>query len=431
MRAFFAGFLGALVCFLACVGAAEAQVVPSGIGYPYGFESPQQIGDIYVGYEEPEGAKGIKLGPFDFRPGIQFNGAYTDNANLTNTNKKSDFIFSLNPSFAFTLSQGLRLKDYVSFGYNGDLGAYMRTGSNDNTSHTLWADINLLQRPRTYMRLRESITYTDNPYGSQEFVGQGVTNARVLNVTDFVIGRILPRDSSVELGYENLWENYLEAAYQADSSVANILRPTLLYAVTGKTKILAQYNIGYRHFYEQPSAFSSDYMVQELMAGIRMAATSRLSGEIKAGYAWREFVNDANAVGIPYNSYSVPVYAANVTYLVSPKTQINLNANRQFLVSSDVSPFVSPILSRFQQSFTRNAFGMTFTTRFGKNLVATLAGSYYLDEYQDSAINPGRTDRYTNAGIWIRRQLMRYLWGDWVTIFRNATHKSRSTTAIL
>jgi hypothetical protein len=402
-----AWFWGLLLCLLVLAGVAEAQVVPSGIGYPFGFESPLSIGDIYEGYEEPREAKGIRLGPFIFRPGVQVNTAYTDNANYTNTNKKSDFIFSIDPSFSFTLAKGLKLKDYISFGYNGDLGAYLHTGNNDYTTHNLWADINLLQRPRTYMRLRESLTYTDNPYGSQEYVGQGVTNSRTLNATDFVIGYNLPHDSAVELGYLNLWENYFQAAYEDYSSFANILKPTVLYSITGKTQVLAQYNIGFRHYYEQPSEFSSDYSVQETMAGIRITPSARLSGEVKFGYAWRRFVNDVNEIGVPYNNSSVPVYSANLAYAVSPKTIVNFSAYRQFLVSSDFNP----VFAVRQDSYTRNAFGLTFNTRLRKNLVVTLAGAYYLDQYQDSPFYPGHTDQYYNMGIWVRHQFMRYLWG--------------------
>jgi hypothetical protein len=240
-----------------------------------------------------------------------------------------------------------------------------------------------------------------------------VANARVLNQADFVIGRQLPGNYSAELGYQNAWNNYLNDGngYTIWSDVGNTIKPTLLYELSGKTKLLVQYNIGYIHYYNQPSLISADYTVQQAMAGFRWAATSRLSGELKGGYAWRQFVNDVDLLGISYQNTSAPIYSVNLHYLVSPKTDLDFNIYREFDIGGDLNP-ITGTLNLIQGSYTRNAVGFTLTTRTRPDLTFNLAGSCYLDQYDDTILYQGRLDRYYNAGINFIHKFRRYLsWG--------------------
>jgi len=405
-------------------GGAQAQ----GFTYPFGFENPLAMSDAYEVAQQATQGGGIKVGPFKFNPGLTFNGTYTDNPRMRSGNQGSDFLFTIDPTLNFTLalSKGLKLLNYISFGYDGDLGAYTKITGNDYTRHTLWADVNLLHRDATYMRLREAVTYTDNPYGNQQFVGQGVSTPRVLNEADLVLGRQLPGNYSVELDYQNAWSNYLQNGngytsgsnyledsngYNTWSNVVNTLNPTLLYELTGKTKLLAQYSFGFTHYYQQPSAFSADYSVQQALVGFRYAATARLSGELKGGYAWRQFVNDFNLVGSPYQNTSAPIYSLNLHYMVSPKTAADFNIYRDFDISGDLNP-VSGRLDTIQDSYTRNAIGVTVTTATRPNLTFTFAASAYVDQYADTVRFQNRMDLYYNAGINFTYQLRRYLsWG--------------------
>ncbi len=394
---------------LLSAGGAGAQ----GFTYPFGFENPLAVSEAYEVYQQATQEGGIKVGPFRLKPGVALNGTYTDNPQMRSGDQTSDFLLTIDPTLTFTLAKAQKLKEYVTFGYDGDLGAYTKITENNYIRHTLWADVNLLQRETTYMRLREAVTYTDNPFGNEQFVGQGVANARVLNQADFVVGRQLPRNYVVELNYQNAWSNYLDDGngYTEWSNVVNTLRPTLLYELTGKTKLLAQYSYSFTHYYEQPSAFSADYSVQEVLAGFRWAATTRLSGEVKGGYAWRQFVNDFNLVGAPYQSTSAPVYSLNLHYMVSPKTDADFNIYRDFQISGDLDPY-SGRMDIVQDSYTRNAIGFTITTRTRPNLTFILAASTYLDQYANTARYQDRMDQYYNAGINFTHQLRRYLsWG--------------------
>jgi len=409
VRTVFLGFLLVCVCFLLSAYTGEAQ----GYSYPFGFENPLAMSEAYEVYQQATQQGGPKVGPFVFKPGMSFNGTYTDNPRFRSNNSGSDFLFTINPTFTFSLAQGLKAKDYISFGYDGDIGAYTKLTGNDYTRHTLWANIDLMKRETTYMRLRDAVTYTNNPYGNQEFVGQGVANARVLNQADFVVGRQLPGNYSAELGYQNAWENYLDDGngYTSWSNIGNTIKPTLLYELTGKTKLLAQYSIGYIHYYNQPSLISADYTVQQVMAGFRWAASSRLSGELKGGYAWRQFVNDFNLLGVPYQNSSAPVYSVNLHYLVSPKTAADFNIYRDFQISGNLDP-VTGRLEMIQDSYTRNAIGLTITTNTSQNLSFAFAASCYFDQYPDTIRDQAHLDHYYNAGINFTHKLRRYLsWG--------------------
>ena len=210
----------------------------------------------------------------------------------------------------------------------------------------------------------------------------------------------------MELGYQNAWENYLAATYEDWTSVTNTLSPTLLYELTGKTKLLAQYSFGYRDFYQQPPAFSSNYSVQQAMAGFRWTATARLSGELKGGYAFRQFLNEFNELGVPYLNNSVPVYAANLRYLLSSKSTVELNLNRQFLMGTISSRDIAIV----GNSYTRDTFGLSFTTNVSKRLAFNLAGNYYLDQYDDTGLFAGLTEHWYYATLNFRHQLRRHIW---------------------
>ena len=381
--------------------------------YPFQFDSPFGFSDVYESFQQATGkGGGIQVGPFQLKPGLQIDANYTDNPQFRNRNKESDFYMDISPSLAFTLGQAVKFKDYVSFGYDADLGAYTKVTENDYTRHTLWADVNLLRRPTTYMRLREAITYTDDPYGNQEFVGLGTSNRRFVNQADFVVGRNLPHDYVLELGYENLWQNYLDRGFEEDSSVDHILTPTLLYELSGKTKLLAQYSFDYRNFYRQPSDVAADYTVQEVMGGVRWAASAKLTGELKGGYGWRHFLNDFDAAGFPYDDSGTPVYSAVLNYLFSPKTAIQLTASRDFLMGSGLpaGSIGAEDPASFQESITRDAFALAVNTNLRANLRFTAGGGFDLDHYDQTAEFEDRTDKIFNAGVNFKHQIRRYLW---------------------
>lgn len=399
------GLLIGIIMVFAMGGSALGQ----DFSYPFSFESPFEVTEVYEAYKTATSEGGVRVGPFKFKPGVQVNATYTDNPRYRTYDTQSSLLFTVDPTLTFTLAKGGQWKDRVSFGYDADLGAYTRVTGNDYTRHTLWVNIDLMKRPEFYTRLREAVTYTDDPYGNDEYIGLGTANRRFLNQTDFVVGRNLPRGYAAELGYENLWENYLSAAYEEWSNLGHLFKPTLLYELTGKTKLLVQYNFGYRNYYDQPSSTSPDYIVSEGMAGFRWAATARLTGELKAGYAWRQFINDIDEFGNPFKDESTPVYSAALSYMVSPKTTASLNIYRQFQYGGFSGGAISnPAI--FQDAYTRNAFGLTVSTKTRPTLSFSVSGSYYLDQYDPTHIYPDRTDQWVQAGINFRHQVKRWLW---------------------
>jgi polysaccharide biosynthesis protein VpsM len=406
----FFGLSAVFLIALAMLRMAEAQ----NYAYPTGYNSPFAFGGTsdYSGQKKPIfGEGGIQLGPLKITPGVSLNTTYTSNAQMQTNGQQSDFITSISPTFAVTLGQGLKIKDFVSFGYSGNLGAYTKITGDDYTTHTLWADINLMQRPTTYMKLREALTYTNNPFGNQQFIGQGVANTRMINQTDFTVGRKLPRDYAVELGYQNQWQNYFDNTFQSQSSVTNTLKPTLLYELTGKTQLLAQYSCAYWNYYEQPSAFAPNYFVHELQAGFRWAASSRLSGEVKAGYGVRRYTNHTDLLGVPYQNNGAPIGSINLQYTVSPKTSINFQALRNYNYGGYLNP-LSNRLDVLESGYLQNATELRVTTNPRKDVSLGVFIDYELDQYDSSFLYPNRTDSFYGAGLTFSQQLRRYLsWG--------------------
>jgi len=386
--------------------------------YPMGYNSPFAFGGTYAsGASEQKkvsvgpGQGGIQLGPLRITPGISVGTTYTSNAQMQNSSQQSSFLATINPTFDVAVDQGLKVRDYITFGYTGNLGAYTQVTNNDFTSHTLWANVNLMERPTAYIRLREAITYTNNPYGNQQFIGQGVANTRMVNQTDFTVGRNLPRDYSVELGYQNLWQNYFENTYESQSSLTNTLNPTLLYEVSEKTKLLAQYSISYWNYYDQPSEFGANYFVNQALTGVRWAPTGRLSGELKGGYAWQNYSNKTDALGIPYPNQSAPIYSFNVQYMISPKTSAAFQAARQYYFGGDLNP-TSNRLDVYQDGYLANAFELRLTNKPRPDMSVSVFMDYELDQYAKTRIYPDRNDTFYGAGVTFSQQFRRHFsWG--------------------
>jgi polysaccharide biosynthesis protein VpsM len=387
---------------------------PFTFGLPYNVGGPPRIFDpsgmsrLSETMKAGQAEGGIRLGPFRAGAGLQVTQSFTDNANLTDKNKESDFTTSLQPSFTLTAGQGVKYKDYVSFGYDGDLGAYTRVTDNSYTRHTLWADVNLLQRPTFYMRFRQAFTYTDDPYGNDEYFGQGASTPRILNQADFVVGRRLPNDYAIELHYQNALENYQEDLDQERSNITHTIGTTLLYELSGKTKLLAEYSYSYRDFYDQSSIFSDNYTVQQVMAGFRWAATARLSGEFKAGYAWRIFKDRGGELGFLHKDDSTPIYSGNLHYMVSPKTALDLDLDREFLLGSDFFPGTETVTS-LQEGYVRNLVGLRASTSPRENLTFTAGAAYSIEQYGDTLLYGNRIDHFINAGIGFQHRIRRYL----------------------
>jgi len=389
----------ALAASLGAVGAAQAQ----GYAYP---EFLGGVSDYFAGLTNGNG--GIKVGPFQFKPGITFNTTFTDNAQLSNRNKESDFILTMNPTFNFTLAQDTKYKDVIAFGYSGDLGAYTRVTNNSYTNHTVWATVDLRERPTNYMKLREQFTYTDDPYGNYEYVGVGTTTSRIRNELDLMVGRNLPRGYSAEVSYENYLENFLKNVDKQRTSMAHVGSGTLLYELTGKTKLLGEYSFGYRDFYNAPSSTAPDYTVQEFMTGFRWAATARLAGELKGGYGWRSFLNDMDPLGYPYSNNNTFIYETNLSYLLTRKTTLNFEAGREFLLGADNIPGTD-VLDESQDAYVRNFFGLFATTQLRRNLTLRAGGEYSIEPYADTPFYQDRTDTYCYLTIGFTHQIRRYL----------------------
>ena len=143
------------------------------------------------------------------------------------------------------------------------------------------------------------------------------------------------------------------------------------------------------------------------MTGFRWAATARLSGELKGGYAWRSFLNDADELGNPYKDNSTFIYDANLSYMLTRKTTVGLEAGREFLLGADTA-FGTDILDLTQDAYVRNFIGLQVTTRARQNLSFTAGGEFNIEPYEDTPQFQDRTDYYYNFRLGFDHRIRTY-----------------------
>jgi hypothetical protein len=293
-----------------------------------------------------------------FHPYITVTEEYSDNINLTATNKKSDFITTVNAGLTFSaLSEktyGIDLN--VAAGYVYYARDHKRDYSNPSGTLNAWYKV----APTLTFRVTDDFIRSDaareQDYSPNALQGQYLLSTErgkaiyIRNVFSPSLEYQFGKENSFSLNYRNNF--YENQSRRYEDSKENYINPRLTYwfdirngisleygltfgdferspdfvghTATGRytyrfnprTSIFGEYTQNWYNFENPSENPSNDYVVYRPSVGISHAFTSTLSGSAQAGYYWKNANGGADSSG-PYYNLSLTQRAQKTTYTVS------------------------------------------------------------------------------------------------------------------
>lgn len=277
-------------------------------------------------------------------PYISVKEEYSDNLNLTSTNKKEDFITTVQPGIKFS-----NMDKMAGVDLDYSLGAvfYSKNSDLDYISHNASLNAKYLTSQHINFYLKESFIQSDNPQ-EREYFTTGEDNKYVLaTTTDRAVywRNVVAPTIEYQFGPENrLGVNYRNNLYRSDSATGqdsqeNYINPFFSYwfdkqngialdygftdgkfdnspDMTGhranarytnrfsaKSSAFAEYTYSRRIFAAPSTAAApaaADYDIHEPGVGMTFAFTPTLTASAQVGYFWTEPSSGSGKDGFSY-----------------------------------------------------------------------------------------------------------------------------------
>ena len=362
------------------------EVGPSfGILAPYGYGAAQDT--LSRGWQRHH------LGPVTVAPFFEYDALYRTNIFQTPTDKKSDFINTINPGIRFELPMAKTHK--LSMGYLGNYFIYSRYNDNSHYDQNLNADA-AFNFPRWSLRFGNTLRLA-----TEEATAQ---NARQRDYT---------RESpyfGATYKFADRWR--FEGNYQFDSLTFakqvdrtseyqyHTMGWSLNYKFWPKTAALVQYGLLFR---QHPADHTQDNTVHTPMVGLTWDPTAKLSGTVKFGYTIADYYTKLPTRNNNPNSWAMSM---QTLYRITRYTNLALIAQRSIQEDADSA----------NNAYVNTGLFLTLSHLFHYFQVSSnLSFSFYRNVYQqDSFDGPTgefkrREDNVLSAGGGLSRPFTRWL----------------------
>ncbi len=357
-----------------------------------------------------------------FHASLAVSELYTDNAFLSNKDKKSGSSTVLSPEVWILLPRterempeiedvstrapgGLiisRQKPHVSrhyeafLLYHADIPLSSNLPSEKTVSHRASGGF-IYNGNRVFASVLEQF---DRAYNT---IGTGVPSDPVRvdkyksNLFDASISYDTGNRFRLMLDYSNFLVNYDEAANDFQDRMDNSVAAYVFYQIQPKTALFVEYDfIDIAH--DKDAALDSTE--HNLFGGVQWDITAKSKGTIKAGYGIKDFANTDTS----FNSY---IFEAQISHNLSSRNSLTLTAYRQtdetdFLQSSFISTDGAKL--QFQHRLTRRITGAA-SLEYAKE-------TYEGGDFTLEGVTKQRKDNIFDAALSLRYQFRRWLASD-------------------
>jgi hypothetical protein len=377
---------------------------------------------------------------YQLHPYISLQGAYSDNINLTQDNKTSDFITTISPGLKY-ISKGPGYN--FELGYQFGLNFYASDSQNNYVSHEGHLNTFYNIDPRWTLRLNDALIRSRE--GIETFAvtspsGPQSTTAVNTNQTLFLRHTFEPaveykfgREDLVSLQYRNMIYRTDSSNTSGGDSTENAVSPHLGYWFDIRNGITLDYTYSTATFENQPdfkkhytagqyryrfnprtTAFGKysyslydydapgiDYSVHSSSIGLEHAFGPTLKGRAELGWFWQ--VVDAGP------TFNGPVYNFSITQ-TGPRTTYTFAFEGGYRESYFTSENLG--FSRYHQAMAN------VTHKLWERMSVGLTGTLGRDEYQ----NPDRTD-----WSWSLAGNLSYQPLKWMTVSLEASNNARES----
>ena len=276
-------------------------------------------------------------GDSKLHPYISLKGEYSDNLNLTSTNKKEDFFTTVQPGIKFS-----NMDKMAGVDLDYHLGAvfYSKNSNLDYISHNASLSAKYLTSQHINFYLKESFIRSEDPQEREYFTTTEDNKYVLATQTDRAVywRNVVAPTIEYQFGPENrLGVNYRNNLYRTDSaggqdSQENYINPFFSYWFDKQNGIALDYGFtdgkfeknpdltGHRangrytnRFSAKSSAFAEytfssrtfaspgvNYDVHEVATGITYALTPTFNGSAQVGYFWKKPETGSRTDGFSY-----------------------------------------------------------------------------------------------------------------------------------
>lgn len=340
----------------------------------------------------------IKAGPVIVHPGIEAEEVYRTNTYQTEKYEISDRITIISPLLSLDIP--VKGRHEVHLGYSGFGYCYDRHSSQDHYDQILDGHMLLDFPGRLTTRLAGSITDATFEQTS------GVDRER--DYKDYKTG--------FDLGYTFAGRWRVKTLYQHDELIfekkrderenydIDSMSAALQYRILPRTWALVQ-GVYTATLFENDSTADND--VYSAFFGLEWDPKGRLRGELKGGFAWKDYQNDLAGRNNSPENWSLQT---ELTWAVNRRTTLNLTALRRFVDDIDYQ----------NESFTSTTFGLSLSRRIRPKITFRFYGNYQLNDYinmiEESATDDKkhREDEYASIGAGLRYNIQ-----DWLFLSLN------------
>ena len=291
--------------------------------------------------------------PQGFHPYISVQEEYTDNINLTNTNKKEDYLTTVKPGLKYTSFDNTYA---VNLDYSPGLVSYARNSNLNYISHNGTLDLKYLTKEHVNFYLKDSLIVSDNPR-EQEYFTTTADNKYVLatqTVRSVYTRNVVAPTIEYQFGPESrLGFNYRNNLYRTEStsgqnSMEDYFNPFVTYWFDQQNNLYLEYGYTIGNFDKSPhmtghfahvrytnrytansSVFgeysytkrefdppSVNYDIHEPYLGITHAFSPTFNASAQVGYFWKQPVSGEKKEGPSYKASLVNL-DVRTTYTVS------------------------------------------------------------------------------------------------------------------
>ena len=356
---------------------------------------------------------------------LGYQGVSDDNiyrgAGTNNTSEKvvSDWINHVQPALMFDYT--IAGRGNIKFGYKGDL-AYYETEDNNNWQKHIGAfDLNYRSPAGLLGKLKYVYTDTSDPYSNDaDYLNTATAQVkRKLNRLDTAFGYSQLGDKFAVLGYYNYYSQDYDDKVRDFSQDYNNNEFGLGVekAVMSKTFAFFRYHYGIRDYTTEATLVNdsndSDYNWHRINGGLGWDSGAKWSGELDLGYAWKNYENEIDSLGNPYEDKNTWIAATDVTFKVTQATHVGGLLRRELKETG----------SNSAQYNIETQIGVDVSHTFIEIIICTAGYAYQENDYNISFNNIKRDDKVHDFNLGVDYKLQ-----PWLLAGAEYVYKTRDST---
>jgi len=271
----------------------------------------------------------IHYGRLNVKPQVEASLEHNSNIFAESEDEVEDIILTVKPSIMLEY-QDKRPGNYFQSGYNLDFATYLKRNDNNYQKHEPFIRCGLKTPAGFFASFSEKFMKTADPYGAFNSYKRGMRTQRSENTINLNFGYQLMDRYSVETSFENFALRYYDDDDYWQDLTENVIKLGVYMRVTpsGKTSMLAEYNLVDATYDRQKSSTAQDHQLHNFLVGFRFEPGGKLIGSAKLGYGSKGFDNNVDNDNNPYEDNNTWLIETNVKFNFSKITKIGFNFSR-------------------------------------------------------------------------------------------------------